>query len=176
MMPIQINSEPVLVLNHNYEPLNICRAQRALILLFKGKAELIKNGRGVIRTATDSYPMPSVIKLLCYVRRSASEVKLTRAGVFRRDHYTCLYCGRMDIELTIDHVIPRNQGGPHTWENVATACHACNRRKAGRTPEQAGMKLLQKPYRPQSTTFFIPRHYRIYLPDWEEFLPPKLFI
>lgn len=171
-MTVKPTGEPVLVLNLNYEPLNICKVERAIILLYKGKAELIKNGRGIIHTVSGAYPVPSVIKLLHHIQRPLTKIKLTRTGVFRRDKYTCQYCGCSDIEPTIDHVIPRHQGGPHTWENVVTACFTCNRRKAGRTPKQAGMKLLQKPYCPSLST--ISPYYRICLPDWEEFLPHHL--
>jgi len=165
-----INS-PVLVLNQSYEALNICRVRRAIILILRGKAEMLENGLGFIRSANDIYPIPSVIKLAYMIKRPHPERKLTRLGVFHRDHYTCQYCSKTSRQLTIDHVVPRSQGGEHTWENVVSACVPCNRRKAGRTPEQAGMKLIRQPSQPRSrNTIYIPPHYMESLTEWQKYL------
>lgn len=167
-----INS-PVLVLNQSYEPLNVCRARRAIILILQGKAEMLEDGMGFIRSANDTVPIPSVIKLDYYVSRSYRERKFTRLGVFHRDNYTCQYCGKQSQQLTIDHVIPRAHNGQHTWENVVSACIPCNHRKAGRTPEQAGMKLNCEPVRPKGRqTFYIPHHYRNGSSTWQKYLAP----
>ncbi|MFA5367862.1 MAG: HNH endonuclease, partial [Dehalococcoidia bacterium] len=128
-----INS-PVLVLNQNYEPLNIARVRRALVLVMTGKAETIENGSGVIRTYNQTVEIPSVIRLQYLVKRPRHEKRLTRREVFRRDHQTCQYCGKETKNLTLDHVLPRHRGGKHVWDNVASACFQCNNRKAGRTP------------------------------------------
>ena len=164
-----INS-PVLVLNQSYEPLNICQARRAVALVLEGKAEMLENGLGYFHSSRAAYPVPSVIKLDYMVRRPRSERKLTRVGVFHRDGFVCQYCGR-ETTLTIDHVIPRFQGGRHTWENVVAACIPCNRRKAGRTPEQANMKLKLVPVRPrESNDFYIPHRYVGNIPRWQKYL------
>lgn len=167
-------SLPVLVLNQNYEPLNICRAPRALMLISRGKAELLENGVGLVHTARAVFELPSVIKLVYLIRRPRPEPKLNRLEVFSRDRYTCQYCGRESKELTLDHVIPRKQGGKHTWENLVSACIPCNRRKAGRTPEQARMKLPHRPQKPYaSTTFVIPQQYRRARNEWQKYLLPS---
>lgn len=167
-----INS-PVLVLNQSYEALNICRARRAIVLLLRGKAEMLENGLGFIHSANDIFPIPSVIKLAYMIKRPHPERKLTRLGVFHRDRYTCQYCGKESQQLTIDHVIPRHQEGQHNWENVASACIPCNRRKASRTPQQARMSLIRQPCQPHSSIpFYIPRHYLISLSEWQKYLPP----
>jgi 5-methylcytosine-specific restriction endonuclease McrA len=145
---------PVLVLNQSYEPLNICQARRAVTLVLEGKAEMLEDGLGYFHSSLAAYPIPSVIKLDYQIRRPHVERKLTRIGVFHRDGFVCQYCGRT-TNLTIDHVIPRFQGGKHTWENVVAACSSCNRHKAGRTPEQANMKLKQIPFKPKESNAFI---------------------
>jgi 5-methylcytosine-specific restriction endonuclease McrA len=168
---IMINN-PVLVLNQSYEPLNVCRARRAIVLIMQGKAEMLEDGLGYIHSASETIPIPSVIKLDFYVKRTYRERKFTRLGVFQRDNYTCQYCGKQSQQLTIDHVMPRSQNGQHTWENVVSACIPCNHRKAGRTPQQAGMKLIHQPVRPPGGhTFFIPRHYRQVSSEWQKYLP-----
>ena len=151
-------NEPVLLLNQNYEPLNVCRTRRAIVLLSKGKAELLANGRAPIQSARQLYPRPSVIRMLYHVRRPRPTVRLSRREVFVRDEYLCQYCAETTIEPTVDHVIPRRLGGRRRWENLATACRRCNLRKAGRTPHEAGMRLLRQPRRPKSAIAHLVRH------------------
>jgi 5-methylcytosine-specific restriction endonuclease McrA len=163
-------NNPVLVLNQSYEPLNICQARRALALILEGKAEMLEDGLGYFHSSHAAYSIPSVIKLEYIVRRPRPERKLTRQGVFYRDGFICQYCGR-ETMLTIDHVIPRFQGGKHTWENVVAACVSCNRRKAGRTPEQANMKLKKLPVKPRNTgTFVIAQRYAGNISRWQKYL------
>lgn len=163
---------PVLVVNQNYEPLNICRVRRAVVLLYQGKAEMLENGSGFIHSANGIFPLPSVIRLAYIIKRPWLDRKLTRLEVFNRDQYTCQYCGRETRQLTLDHIIPRYQGGEHLWENLVSACIPCNRRKAGRTPEQAGMKLLRHPSRPRrNIPFYIPYHYLQVRNEWQKYLP-----
>ncbi|MGB2799771.1 MAG: HNH endonuclease [Dehalococcoidia bacterium] len=165
-----VNS-PVLVLNQNYEPLNVARARRAVVLLLRGKAELLENGAGVIHTINELIPLPSVIRLVYLVKRPRLQRKLTRHEVFRRDGYTCQYCGRHTKELTLDHVIPRYKGGKHVWENVVSACIPCNNRKAGCTPEEAGMRLIRQPSAPHVSGYFIPYEYIHGHSEWQKFVP-----
>ena len=145
---------PVLVLNQNYEPLNVCQVRRAVVLLYQRKAEMLENGTGFIHSASDIFSVPSVIRLAYMIKRPRPERKLTRFEIFNRDQYTCQYCGRETRQLTLDHVTPRHRGGQHTWENVVSACVPCNRRKAGKTPSEAGMRLPHHPTRPHSNIFF----------------------
>ncbi|MFC1912264.1 HNH endonuclease [Chloroflexota bacterium] len=162
---------PVLVLNQSYEPLTICRARRAVVLIYQGKAEMTENGVGFIHSTSDAFPLPSVIRLAYMIKRPYWERKLTRFEIFSRDRYACQYCGKETRQLTLDHVIPRYRGGQHSWENVVSACMMCNRRKAGRTPQEANMKLTNQPSRPKDCTFFIPHYYRQTKEEWQKYLP-----
>jgi 5-methylcytosine-specific restriction endonuclease McrA len=169
-MQAVLMNDPVLVLNANYEPLNVCSTRRAIGLLFTGKAEMLLNGRGYIRTIRISYPRPSVIRLGYMIKRPHPLVRLTKREVFRRDNYTCQYCGAKTTRLTLDHVVPRHRGGKHTWSNLTTACEACNLKKGGRTLQEARMSLLRPLYEPRATALYL---YGNHLPDnqdWRQFL------
>jgi 5-methylcytosine-specific restriction endonuclease McrA len=111
-----------------------------------------------------------VIRLREMVHRPRPRVKLSRREVFRRDHYTCQYCGRKDGRLTLDHVVPRHMGGQHSWTNVVTACEACNARKGGRTLEEAHMQLLHPPREPAATALYLFGHLLDQYQEWEPFL------
>jgi len=161
---------PVLVLNANFEPINVCNTRRAIGLVISGKASLVLNGRGEIKTISQSYPRPSIIRLEKMVKRPRPRVKLTKREILRRDDFTCQYCGQRTSTLTIDHVIPRHMGGQHQWENLVTACPLCNHRKGGRTVEQAQMKLLTPPKEPPTTAQYIfARHLREN-EEWQPFV------
>ncbi len=166
-----VNS-PVLVLNQSYEPLNICKVRRAVVLLYQNKAEMLENGSGFIHSAAFEFPVPSVIRLAYLTKRPPrSERKLTRLEVFKRDDYACQYCGKESRHLTLDHVIPRYRGGQHTWENVVSACVPCNRRKASRTPQEAGMRLVHQPCQPRHNgLFYIPVKYPHIRAEWQKYL------
>jgi len=163
---------PVLVLNQNYEPFDICRVRRAVVLIYRSKAEMLEDGSGFIHSANCDFPVPSVIRLARMIKRPWHEKRLARIEIFRRDHYTCQYCGKETQQLTLDHVIPRYRGGQHTWKNVVSACISCNRRKAGRTPQEAGMKLIQRPSPPRGDhSFYIPRSYLRSYGEWHKYCP-----
>ncbi len=161
---------PVLVLNANFEPVNVCDMRRAVNLLLAEKASLVVNGRGEIKTISQSFPRPSVIRLQKMVSRPRPQLKLTRREVFRRDNYTCQYCGKKTSDLTIDHVIPRHLGGRHVWTNVAAACPVCNHRKGGRLPEEANMRLLHKPAEPPTSARYVFGRHLAENAEWETFL------
>ena len=165
-----VNS-PVLVLNQNYEPLNVCRARRAIVMLWRGKAEVLEQNSATIHSASLSIEIPSVIRLIYLIRRPRLQRKLNRRDVFIRDKYTCQYCGKHTKELTIDHVIPRRLGGEHVWDNVVSACKACNQRKAGRSPKDARMKLLHKPYQPRPVSYHITYEGFYSHPEWQKYVP-----
>jgi 5-methylcytosine-specific restriction endonuclease McrA len=162
--------EPVLVLNANFAPINVCTTKRAIVLVLTGKANLVLNGRGVIRSVTRTFPRPSIIRLGMMVKRPRPCVKLNKREIFRRDNFTCQYCGQRKKTLTVDHVIPRRLGGSHTWENLVTACASCNHRKGGRTIDQAGMRLLRNPDTPSSSAHYIFGRYVNGNQEWEPFL------
>jgi len=143
-------------LNASYEPLQLISVRRALILLLQEKAELVEAAMQHLRAQSVTYSVPLVIRLVRYIRIPRQlRLPCSRRGVFARDRETCQYCGQQPgrAHLTMDHVIPRSQGGQTTWDNVVTACRDCNHRKGGRTPEQANMTLLSIPRQPQYLAF-----------------------
>jgi 5-methylcytosine-specific restriction endonuclease McrA len=162
--------ETVLVLNANFEPINVCDMRRAVGLIIGEKASLVMNGRGEIRTCNRAYPRPSIIRLRFIVQRPRPKVKLVRREIFRRDDYTCQYCGKKTTNLTIDHVIPRHLGGTHTWLNVVAACPSCNHHKGGRALEETGMHLLHPPLDPPRSAYYIFAHYLAENSEWEPYL------
>jgi 5-methylcytosine-specific restriction endonuclease McrA len=163
---------PVLVLNQNYEALNVCDIRRAFRLLGAEKAELIARNHQVIHTPTRSFDAPSVIRLVYLVKRPQPRVKLSRREVFARDRHTCQYCGTETHDLTIDHVVPRHRGGKHEWENLVAACRRCNHRKGSKTLAEARMLLRREPRAPRADARYL---YGSYLADerndaWRTFL------
>ncbi|MBN2227080.1 MAG: HNH endonuclease [candidate division Zixibacteria bacterium] len=147
-------NQNVLVLNQNYEPLSVCSARRAFILMFLGKAEMIEKYDGVkIHSISSSYPLPSVVRLDRYVRAPHKKILLSRKNILIRDGYICCYCGTTRGPMTVDHVMPKNMGGSDSWENLVCACERCNNKKGNRTPAKAGMTLLKKPTRPNHITY-----------------------
>lgn len=163
-------NEPVLVLNANFAPINICSSRRAIVLILTGKASLVSNGRGYIQTVSETFQRPSVIRLGKMVKRPRPRVTLNRREIFRRDNYTCQYCGTRVGTLTIDHVVPKRLGGEHTWENLVTACSACNHVKGGRLPEQAGMQLRSIPREPSLSAHYIFARHVKDNQEWDSFL------
>jgi 5-methylcytosine-specific restriction endonuclease McrA len=138
---------PVLVLNASYEPINVCAARRALVLVLKGVAAPEETASLHVHSARQTLHVPSVIRLLEYRRIPMQARSLSRKNILMRDRYTCQYCLRTfgSNELTLDHVIPRSRAGETTWENLVACCHPCNNKKGSRTPEEAGMKLARAP-------------------------------
>lgn len=161
---------PVLLLNLNYEPLNVCNVKRAIVLTVVGKAKVLENSRGYIYTPSRVFPLPSVIKLVYMVHRPHLQVKLTKKEIFRRDNYTCQYCGRKTKNLTVDHVVPRRYGGEYRWENLVSACPTCNRRKGGRTLQEANMQLIRQPYKPKATADYLFGRYAKENEEWRKFI------
>jgi len=138
---------PVLVLNASYEPINICAARRALVLVLKGVAAAEELTQVFIHSARNAILLPSVIRLLEYRRIPHQTRPLSRKNILMRDRYTCQYCLTTlpSAELTLDHVIPRARAGETAWENLVACCHSCNNHKGSRTPDEAGLKLARQP-------------------------------
>ncbi len=138
---------PVLVLNASYEPINVCGARRALVLVLKGVASAEEQSLHEVRSSRAAVRLPSVIRLLEYRRIPHQTRALSRKNIMMRDRYTCQYCQRTlpSGELTLDHVIPRSRSGESAWENLVACCNRCNNRKGNRTPDEAGMKLVRQP-------------------------------
>ncbi len=152
----------VLVLNSSYEPLSVTLWQRAVELIYSGKAEAVHNTSRRLRSAGGfEIPLPSVIRILYYVRRRAKRVALTKKNVLLRDDYLCQYCGvRGDsATMTVDHVVAKSVGGPSSWDNLVAACTHCNNRKGNRTAAQAGMTLRRKPKEPRHIPFLVVRRH-----------------
>ncbi len=138
----------VLVLNQDYQPLSVCDVRKSMLLLLLEKAEMLHDlPTRKIRTIRTEFDYPSVIRLRRYARIPYKTIVLSRKNILKRDNNRCLYCGSRE-RLTIDHVIPRSRGGDDSWENLVSACTDCNHKKGNRTPREAGMNLLGKPFRP----------------------------
>ncbi len=144
--------EQALLLNATYEPLKVVDWRKAITLWCQGKVEVISVHDREIRSVSVSFKLPSVIRLLRYItiRRHFNYVPFSRANIYARDNHRCQYCGKgfPVSELTFDHVVPVSQGGRKDWENIVTSCITCNRRKGGRTPAQAHMRVIRQPRRP----------------------------
>lgn len=170
-------NQPVLVLNRLWQAVNVCSAKRALTLLFQGHAQVVLGDDSgafhtfdfrqwhdfsirqpheeSIHTISFKIRVPRVILLVVFDRMPKKEVKFTRHNIFERDQNRCQYCGEVfdRKDLNLDHVVPRDRGGPTTWENIVCSCIACNTRKANRTPHEAGLRLVRKPKRPRWRPF-----------------------
>lgn len=142
-----------LLLDASYYPIQIVDWKKAMILFFTDRAEVIEHHDDIeINSTYETFKLPKVLRLFQNFRNFA-EVKFNRSNVFYRDKHKCLYCGDKydQKELTFDHVIPKSRGGPTSWDNIVTCCHACNNKKANRTPEEAKMPLLSRPKKPKWT-------------------------
>ena len=179
---------PTLVLNRNWQPVGVASVARSLLKVWNGVARVVdtddfqlytwedwsalrpKEGEPYILTARFRLRVPEVVSLAHYDRVPINSVTFSRRNVFKRDRYTCQYCGSQpgSEELTIDHVLPRSLGGQSTWENCVLACVDCNSRKADRTPEQAAMPLLKRPVRPDWRPLYATKGARIN--SWSKFL------
>jgi 5-methylcytosine-specific restriction endonuclease McrA len=161
----------VLILNQDYSALTVCSVERAFVLMLLHKAELVEALPGrVLRSPSRHFPWPSIVRLRGYVAVPYKRIMISRKNVLRRDRFRCQYCGSRD-RLTIDHVMPRSRGGKDLWENLVAACTSCNNRKGNRTPEEANMRLLRKPFRPSHVMFI-----RDYIGALDDTWKPYLFL
>ena len=144
--------EQTLLLNATYEPLKVVDWRKAITMLCQGKVEVVSEYDREVRSVSVTFKLPSVIRLLRYItiKRRIDYVPFSRANIYARDGHRCQYCGVEHPvgDLTFDHVLPVSQGGKKNWENIVTSCIDCNRRKGGRTPAQAGMRVIRQPSRP----------------------------
>jgi len=160
----------VLVLNKSYLPVHVTTVKRAFCLLYAGIAKAVnaqyetfdyeswsqitlERNDETLGLVDRVIKVPRVILLLAYDRVPKRRVRFSRYNIFARDKSICQYCGHRFSrnELNLDHVVPRAQGGTSTWENVVCSCHECNRRKGGRTPTEARMRLITQPRKPAWT-------------------------
>ena len=173
-------NQDVLVLNSDYEPLNVCSAKRAIVLVYLGKADVLHTHEGEEATTVDnSILLPSVVILRGHIKRPLPELKLSRRTIFARDSYTCQYCGVSTKDLTIDHVIPKRQGGRASWENLVCCCKKCNTKKSDKLAHQVGMRLTKVPRRPKYVPYIsLPKYltgrknhvWRDYLPTFADMM------
>lgn len=164
-------NQRVLVLNQDYSPMAVCTVQRAFLLIYLEKAELLNSVKDhFLRTVSRNYPMPSVIRINHYITVPYKGVVMTRQNIFKRDNYECQYCG-VNRDLTLDHVMPRSRGGRSNWKNLVTACKRCNTRKGDFTPQEAEMKLMNVPYKP-SYLVFIRESSGFVQEEWRPYLEP----
>lgn len=178
---------PTLVLNRNWQPVNIASVARALVMVWNENARIVEPesyqlfdwgewtklepvGEEAIKTVSQRIRIPEVISLLEFDRVPSSTVTFSRRNIFKRDRFTCQYCHRQPApdELTIDHVVPRSHGGISSWENCVLACVDCNHTKADRTPEQAQMKLKKAPVRPEWNPVYSQHSLR--MDSWSKFI------
>jgi 5-methylcytosine-specific restriction endonuclease McrA len=179
----------VLVLNRVYQPVHITSVRRAFSLLYQGAAKAIDEQfqlfdfdswselaaaahEDAVGTVGRRIRVPRVIVLAVYERMPKTRVRFSRFNIYARDENTCQYCGvRLPrADLNLDHVIPRSRGGATTWENVVCSCVPCNLRKGGRTPDEAGVRLLRLPGRPRWTPMFRSATRRAFYREWRPFL------
>ncbi|MBN1911909.1 MAG: HNH endonuclease [Pirellulales bacterium] len=187
-MVAQVLRRPTLVLNRNWQPVRVATVARALVLVWNGSARVVdpsdyqtydwadwarlrpRDGEACVQAVRFRLRVPEVIALRGYDRLPQAAVTFSRRNVFKRDRFACQYCGRQpgSEELTIDHVVPRSQGGQSNWENCVLACMDCNRRKADRTPQQAGMRLRRVPVQPTWRPLYAAHDVRI--ASWSKFV------
>jgi len=183
-------ASPVLALNRFFQPVQLTTVKRAVVLLYGGVAHAIDEhgvehdfdtwrllgpleGDEGIPLVAGALRVPRIVHLLRYERSPRSVVRLTRENLMVRDGHACQYCGKKPSlrELNIDHVLPRSRGGPDSWENLVTSCMPCNLRKGWRTPDEANMRLLRRPFQPKwSIAAQILRGEPGRFPEWSPYL------
>lgn len=179
MDPEEIEHERArtLVLDAGYQPVKIIDWRRAVCMTFLDKAEVLAHYAWSIHTVHRAYPAPAVIRLMVQLRHLPQVVRFSRRNVYIRDDHRCQYCGEYfaAADLTLDHVVPRVAGGKTSWTNVVSACRPCNRRKGGRTPEQAGLRLRTMPVRPRWSPSILIQRLPADLPEpWRDWLFPRV--
>jgi len=187
-MVAAVLERPTLVLNRNWQPVGVATVARALVKLWNDTARVVdpadyqqyrwadwsklvpRDGEPFVRTMRLRLRVPEVLTLTKYDRIPANAVTFSRRNIFKRDRFTCQYCSAQpgSEELTIDHLIPRSQGGVSSWENCVLACVECNARKADRTPAQAGMTLRKQPRRPMWKPLYATKD--VWIDSWSRFL------
>jgi len=187
-MTTKLLQRPTLILNRNWQPVNVASVARALVLVARGTARVVDphdyqlytwedwtqlvpdRDEPFVQSVRRRVRVPEVVALTHYDRTPAAHVTFSRRNIFKRDHFTCQYCGAQPgtDELTLDHVLPRAQGGTSSWENCVLACMACNKHKADRTPTQAKMKLHKQPIRPMWKPLYA--DFPVRIESWAKFL------
>ena len=185
---VEVLQRPTLVLNRNWQPVNVATVARALLMVWNESARVVDpqdyqlyswadweklspaRDEPFVQAVRQRLRIPEVVTLTEFDRLPSAAVTFSRRNVFKRDRFTCQYCNQQpgSDELTIDHVIPRAQGGESTWVNCVLACLDCNSRKADRTPEQAKMALRRRPFRPNWRPLYSSHALR--MDSWSKFI------
>lgn len=168
--------QAVLLLNSGFEPVKVISWQRAISMFFLGKVEVLEEYDHDIRSVSLVIKAPAVVRLLKFARIGRRSPPLCRANVLARDHFKCQYCS-LELtakEATLDHVVPRSQGGKTSWENIVCCCPPCNRKKGGRTPKEARMKLNKKPIKPDWLPVLNMKFHGRIPGAWRTFLAPGI--
>lgn len=134
-------------------------------MLYKNKAEVVSVDN--TQQIYENTFLPTIIRLVKYISAPYKKIVLSRENVFKRDNHTCAYCGTVGKRLTVDHIHPKSRGGANSWENLITSCFGCNNKKDNRTPSEAGMKLLYKPFKPNYFSFMCKN---IMKEDWKQYV------
>jgi 5-methylcytosine-specific restriction endonuclease McrA len=183
-------NKPIMVLNKSWMPIRIVPAYRAITLVFAGKAsaidvkdwsvynwekwaerDLSENPYGLVSTSSCDVELPEIIVLSTYDKVFRKDVRLTKRNIYIRDGYRCQYTGKKlkETDADIDHVKPRSKGGLNSWGNMVVCTKEINRMKADRTPEQAGLKLIRKPKKPNADRLLVDP--KIKVPEsWSKFI------
>jgi len=170
-----------LLLNAGFEPLRVVSWQRAFILVYQGKVEVLEEYGEMVHSVSATYKIPAVVRLRRWVnlKRQSPIIRFSRANVYARDDYRCQYCYKRfpESELTLDHVKPVVRGGKKTWENIVAACMRCNQRKSDRTPEEVGLKLLNRPRVPSWLPGLVGSiRMKAPPPLWQPYLSPEQMV
>lgn len=159
----------VLVLNQDYQAVSVCSAERAFVLVLLKKAEMISERTAkVLRSVSNEFRYPSIIRLNRFVNLPFKRVALSRVNIYKRDGHACVYCGGTE-RLTLDHVEPRSRGGRDSWDNLVTACQRCNTEKGDRNPHEAGLKMRHQPFRPSFIMYLRDFHGKVQ-DEWRPYL------
>jgi hypothetical protein len=188
----------VLVLNKYYAAIRVVSVRRALSLLYCRLAEVVhveaneftnydfESWREVseyrakfqrqehewVSCVRFELAVPRIVRLMLYDRLPRQTVKFNRRNIYARDHNRCQYCGKKlpTTELSLDHILPRSQGGKSTWENIVCCCVKCNVRKGGRRPDEASMRLIALPIKPKRPPVISLRLTNSKYASWKQFL------
>jgi 5-methylcytosine-specific restriction endonuclease McrA len=168
----ELSEKKVLVLNLDHSPVGVVNVHKGFVLTYLDKATLlVRYDYLQIRTVDHVFDYPAVIRLNHYKNIPYKGVLLNRNNLFKRDKYTCQYCGS-EKDLTLDHVVPKSKGGKTSWKNLITACHRCNTIKGNKTPEEAGMPLATYPFKP-NLSYFLAEYAERHAAEWIPFLAIK---
>lgn len=175
-----------LLLNSTWEPLHFVSDVKAIVLLLKGRAELVTSMEGHPSNWDESFyaagpvpggplreiKIPATLRLLKRVHKKWKPPRFRKKVLFNRDNWSCQYCSDPLVwdTITIEHIMPRSRGGQTTWKNCVSACRPCNKRKADRTPDEAGMKLLKQPTEPSALHFWDALRSNAWHDDWSQFI------